>query len=634
MRFGMAPAGGLALLLGERLLPGGVLAPYLTGLGVLLVLGALALELLYLRRDGSWKAFPMGSLGPVIPHVLFALAVGFYFAAAALINRPAGMVDWHSLAGWGWMLCLLGGAVLFCFTGLARVSQSRLPHRDLRRLSHAASAGVSLALLLALLVTLNFIFSKLPWEWNVAYFKTTRPSEATREVVEGLEDPVEVTAFFTGNSSVADLLRGYFRELGGMAGEDGNYGNFQVRFADVDLNPTLAEQYKARGNGWVILRRRETTQTLFVGETIDRARGALRKFDQSFFGKLVEISREKLAAYLTVGHGERNEQAAGGGKQGIGFGKFQALLRARNFQTKTLGLSEGSGEKIPADANLVIIAAPSEPFLPIELEALQRYLDGGGKLLVFLEPREKGREAAASGAAKSGAPPASLNDLLSSYGIRYRPVSQANDRMYGRRTFTKADHSLLVTVGYQRHASVNKLRQAANQYPFFLLGSGALEKGTAKPGLSVSTTIRGMPGTWGDLNRNFRFDGGNEKRGIPGLAMAVEPAKKQKKPVLGKAATGSGPTILAFADADIASDLLIRNRANKVVMENALRWLTHPGKASVVYPASEEDVRIVHAKGDDWLWFYLPVAGVPCLVLGLGFWRVRTRRRSTGKSDE
>lgn len=104
--------------------------------------------------------------------------------------------------------------------------------------------------------------------------------------------------------------------------------------------------------------------------------------------------------------------------------------------------------------------------------------------------------------------------------------------------------------------------------------------------------------------------------------------------MLGKAATGSGPTILAFADADIASDLLIRNRANKVVMENALRWLTHPGKASVVYPASEEDVRIVHAKGDDWLWFYLPVAGVPCLVLGLGFWRVRTRRRSTGKSDE
>ena len=639
MRFGVAPAGGLALLLGERLLPGGALSPYLTGLGVLLVLGALVLELLELHKNKSWQTPSMGALGPLIPHVLFALAVGLYFAAAALKNSPLGMVDWYSLAGWGWMLCLLGGALLFCFTSLARASQNRLPHRDLRRQGYAASAGISLALLLTLLVTLNFIFSKLPWEWNVAYFKTTRASAATREVVEGLQDRVEVTAFFTANSPVADLLRGYFRGLGDLDGKDGNSANsanFHARFADADLNPTLAEQFKARGNGWVILRRGESTQKMFVGETIARARGALRKFDSSFFGKLVEISREKQTAYMTVGHGERNEKTRRGGKQGIGFGKFQTLLRSRNYQTKTLGLSEGSGENIPADAALVIIAAPSEPFLPLELEALQRYLDGGGRLLVFLEPRETEEVPGASGSVKSGASPASLNDLLSSYGIRYRAVSQANDRMYGRRTFTKADHSLLVTVGYQNHASVSRLRQAANQYPIFLLGSGTLEKGTPKPGLSLKMTIRGMPGTWGDLNRNFIFDSKIEKRGIPGLAMAVEPAKKTKKRGAKNDTSppAKGPTILAFADADIASDLLIRNRANQIVMESALSWLINPEQTTAAYPSSEEDVKIVHAKGDDWLWFYLPVAGVPCLVLGLGFWRVRTRRKSTGGSDE
>ena len=34
----------------------------------------------------------------------------------------------------------------------------------------------------------------------------------------------------------------------------------------------------------------------------------------------------------------------------------------------------------------------------------------------------------------------------------------------------------------------------------------------------------------------------------------------------------------------------------------------------------EKDVKIIHAKGDEWVWFYLPVFAVPLLMLGLGFW--------------
>ncbi len=82
-----------------------------------------------------------------------------------------------------------------------------------------------------------------------------------------------------------------------------------------------------------------------------------------------------------------------------------------------------------------------------------------------------------------------------------------------------------------------------------------------------------------------------------------------------------------FADVDLASDLLIRNRANQGALQDALAWLAAEALPAGL-PESEEDVRIRHASADDWLWFYLPVLGVPALVLAIGL--VRTRRGRGG----
>ncbi len=175
-------------------------------------------------------------------------------------------------------------------------------------------------------------------------------------------------------------------------------------------------------------------------------------------------------------------------------------------------------------------------------------------------------------------------------------------------------------------------RRGRNQFALLAMDAGALQKGKAPPGFVVQETLRAMPGTWADANGNFLFDQGRETRGKPTLGLAVErleqsPHRTPKGTPAVKPAPGV--RIMAFSDVDIASDLLLRFRGNSMLMAQSMAWLANRAEKAV-YPNSEKDVRILHAKDDDWLWFYLPVVGVPLLVLGFGLWRTRGLRTGGG----
>lgn len=596
-RLPVLPAGVL-IYAGERALAAHPVGPYLTALGLLL-LAACPAALWWTRRGGERGALALEAL----PLALFLLAALLYLAGLAL---PAGVREGalHWLLTWGWALSLLLGAFPFLFVELSLWSQGHPERPGRARLSRAVEAGLLLGLLLCLIVTLNFAFHRLGWQWDLAYFKTARPSAATLEVAEGLEETVEVALFYPEDHLVLSLLQAYFNDLAAAP------GRLDIRTYDAELHPAQARAFKVRRNGVVLLRKGEVRKSIQVGTLLSQARTRIRNFDGAFFAALLEVARERRTAYITVGHGERNERKPNRDDPRSGISALRSLLAERNFQVKFLGASEGLAADLPRDAALVIVLAPTEAFLPGEVAALRVYLEAGGSLLVLLDP-ESG--AGNVSAARPGA--ASLEGLLAGYGLKFRPVVQANDRFYARRTFTQADRGLLVTIGYQSHPSVAALSRNARQNPLLLLGSGAWEKGKPPPHLRVQETIRAMEGTWGDGNGNFAFDKGRESRAQPIVSLAVSPALPRGKQPGVK--PPRGPHILAFADADFALDFLMRNRANRLVVAEAIRWLA--GGLPPGLTGKEKDVQIVHARGDEWVWFYLPVFGMPLLVLGLGY---------------
>jgi hypothetical protein len=613
LRPALAVSAGILLYLGERVLPATPAHGFVSGAGAAALLAALSWTLALWWRTrrqspgaaGAWRiaSLPLG---------LCTLA-GMAYGATLLPARFSAGQTVSDVLNFGWALALVVGAIWLLFVELSLWSQGPAA-TDSGRVRRAALAGLNLGLLAAVVIVVNFSANRMPWQWDVAYFKTTEPSQATRDAVAALENPIDVALVFPADDEVGRLAGDYFRKLG-----KSGPGKLKVLEFDADLKPLQARDFKARANGTVIFKRDEQIKPLQLGLSIERARGQLRKFDGDVLATLQELARERRMAYFTLGHGERNEHARDEGEPETGVTSLEGLLRAKGYQIKPLGLAQGLGTTVPDDAALMIIAAPVDPFTKAEGQSIRRYLERGGQLLVLLEPQPGQRPS------RLGSNP--LLDVLEAYGIKFENVILANDRIFARRTFTDADHALLVTTAYGPHPAANTVRRAPDQFPLLLLTAGALQKGQDPPNLQIREVVKAMPGTWGDRNGNFRFDPPGETRDTPALALGVgpadkgQPAGKDKEPKRSPA-----PQLLVFADADVASDLLMQNRANSTLLADSLAWLAGD-EAPPGLPTSEEDQRIQHAKGDEWLWFYLPVVGMPALVLLLGMVAISRRRQ-------
>ncbi len=213
----------------------------------------------------------------------------------------------------------------------------------------------------------------------------------------------------------------------------------------------------------------------------------------------------------------------------------------------------------------------------------------------------------------------------------------ANDRIYARRTYTPADHTLLVTNRYRPHPITNTLRGRSHQNPLVVLTSGALVKGRPGKGVSLTDVVGLMPGTWADKNRDYRFNPNTEKRVTPLLGVAVSglAGKPAPKPKASKKSRGQVPsnagTAIVFADADLTSNLVLRNRANYSLLVATINWLAGDETAASA-PETEEDIQILHASSNELAWFYVPVFVVPLLVLLLGGYMAHRRGKPQQES--
>src|SRR5690606_27617818 len=114
------------------------------------------------------------------------------------------------------------------------------------------------------------------------------------------------------------------------------------------------------------------------------ARMRLRNLDRDVQQALNRLAREERTVYLTVGHGELNDRGAQ--RETDSLFALESLLGYYNYDMRQLGLQEGLARGVPEDAAMVVVLGPERPFLDAELQTLDRYLTGGGSVLLALEP--------------------------------------------------------------------------------------------------------------------------------------------------------------------------------------------------------------------------------------------------------
>jgi hypothetical protein len=251
---------------------------------------------------------------------------------------------------------------------------------------------------------------------------------------------------------------------------------------------------------------------------------------------------------------------------------------------------------VPKDITVVAIIGPRSPFQPEELAALNRYIDGGGRVLIALDPENK----------------VDMHEVLGPLNLEFKAETLANEQVYARRMEQKlSDRVNLITATYSSSPSVSTLQRFGQRAPVVLPGAGWIntkrDRGAA---IAVDAPIKAHYATFVDKNGNYTQDPGEDKRQWELAATAV---KKDAR-------------VFVIADSDWCSDETIKVAANGGLAMDVIHWLA--GDESFSGQASTEaDVKIVHSRKQDVAWFYSTIFLAPALVIGAGVAVTRKTRR-------
>ncbi|HEY2409453.1 MAG TPA: Gldg family protein [Polyangiaceae bacterium] len=669
---------GMALVfVGERVLSGlerG--AGAVTAVGILAVLAATALRFSPRYKTSGERRSIEFSLALLSLAGVLGLCV--YFATTDTLSAKLGLAKLTSPGKeevfgvlrtvWCSLVAIALVPMLFAETALLPMRRAERP--ESRRVRAAANAGISLVLAAIYGALFVYAASGVTWKADYSYFKTSRPSEATRKIAASLSEPVRVVAFFPDVNEVRNEVSSYLHDLGS------GIPNLQIEIKDRLLVPKLAKELRASQDGVIILARGSVTNTVTLGVDIEQARPKLKTLDRDFKEQLLKLARARLTAYLSVGHGELNDSSkARNDETGHSAGIARTLLQKQNFLVKDLGLSQGLANDVPDDADVVIVLGPSEAFASEEIASLKRYADRGGHLLLALDPDAnstqnlvapgepqkelgKDKEASKPGAkvaapatstntAEKEAPPAGagatptqpqLAALAGIVGLTLGADILANEKQHVRLAFNDSDHARLISSGFSSHASVSTLSRNSPRAAVVLFGTGTLDR-AAGSNDKVDFAVRAPAGSFQDKNKNYKLDLDSEKTGNFNVAAAVSrpiattapaPPPKDDKKTKEKKPETKEMRAFVTADADAFSDLVMSNViGNQILFVDAVRWLVGEESFSGA-DTSEEDVHIERTKQQDLSWFYATIFGAPCLVLGAGVFVSRRSRRARG----
>ena len=311
----------------------------------------------------------------------------------------------------------------------------------------------------------------------------------------------------------------------------------------------------------------------------------------------VLMEQEERILYALSGHGERPMTHAQGR---MGFSLAKAELKGQNYDIQELKLAEKGG--VPDDASAVLIAGPRRSFAPAEVEALKKYLDGGGGAVVLVD----------STLGVRGMKPCGLADLLEERGIKLRQDVEVKLAVK-----VLMFHALSETIPAAWYSSTHLITKP-------LMDAGGLLTEYYRPcllekadpedsALEVEELVKSSAAAWGETSVSGRdsqrlsVDGGGDIKGPTALVIVSGPKEGEE-----------GGKLVVVADSDFACDVMYRKLANGDLFINSINWMVGV-KENIGIESRTPDVRSANMtdKNRNRV-FWVNIVLVPVLVLACG----------------
>ncbi|MEW6320086.1 MAG: DUF4350 domain-containing protein [Acidobacteriota bacterium] len=519
------------------------------------------------------------------------VGTGLVFAAVAVRFLRPEWLQYAQWAAWAGLAC-----VLVYIAGQWRDIAAFYQGRGAR---YGTLSIVGILTVLGILVAVNYLATRHNKRWDLTANQVFSLSEQTVKVLQSLDAPVKFTVY--DREAEFDRFRDRLDEYVYHS------PNVTAEYVDIDRQPTRARQAQVQSYGTIVV------------EYKDRVERVTTLGEQEITNALIKaVTGAERAVYFTQGHGEKDTAAS----DRDGYSTVAQALGRDNYKVEKLVLAQ-VGE-VPENATVVVVAGPRTDFLQPEIDALSRYVDRGGKVLVLLDPPEP-----------SGARPLpNLEGFLRTWAIDVGGDVVLDASGIGQLLGT--DASVPVAANYPSHP----ISEGFNLMTAFPLARSVRPVEGGVSGRFAQPLVETSPKSWAETDLaslagkgEIRYDEGADRQGPITLGVAVS-ASAANPPAPAGNQTPEAPAdapkpesrVVAIGDSDFAANYGIGIQGNRDFFMNAVNWLAQQENLIAIRPREPQDRRITLTADQSQRIMLLSLLVIPGLVFAAGaytWWRRR-----------
>jgi ABC-type uncharacterized transport system involved in gliding motility auxiliary subunit len=446
-----------------------------------------------------------------------------------------------------------------------------------RQTKYAAYASVYILVVIAAVAVGNVLANRYNKSYDATSNKRYSLSEQTAKIVKGLKQDATITYFAQGTrfQQGKDILDEY-RNLS---------PKLHIEYVDPDKKPEIAREAGIKNYGTAIVQ---------MGAKKEEAKSLT---EEGITGAFIRVLKNNTRTVCFVtGSGEHQIDDS----DRNGYSRFKELVAKDNYEAKSIDLLQKA--EVPSDCTALVVAGPTRDYQQPEVDAIKKYVEGGGRALLMLDPPLKiGRSEIADNDALTG--------LLQSWGVTLNKDLILDLNPIGQ--LAGLGPQVALVTSYDSQPIVSGLKGTATGFP-----------------LSRSLEIKN-----GDKSTVQKlFDSSDSSLATNNLSSpAVDPKDpKNKKGPLTIAAAGtynsgkqdSQGRFVVVGSSSWAANSFIRFNGNSDLALNTIDWLSSDEDLISIRPKEQEDRRITMTRAQlNWVrttsQFLLPLIVV---VAGVSVW--------------
>ncbi|MBS1857140.1 MAG: GldG family protein [Acidobacteria bacterium] len=467
-----------------------------------------------------------------------------------------------------------------------------------RQAKYGAYAGAYIVVILAVLVAVNFLANRYSKAYDSTANKQFSLSDQTDKVVKNLKNDVQITYFDDTSRfpQARDLLDRY----------SALSPKLSVRYVDPVKKP---QQAKADGY------RRDLTILISSNGRQEEAKSLTEEEVTGALIRSQKTGQRNVCFVNAAGEKSIDDEAAGG------FSMMKQLLERDNYKTRTVNLRPGAPEagktvaigqapvegpvQVPSDCLALVVGGPQLDYPQPVVDALQKYVEGGGHAMFMLDtPMKLGRDNAAG-------ENAALLKVLADWGVTANKDLVLD--LSGIGGMFGAGPEIPIILQYESDPITQPLQRVPTAFPLTRsLEVKSPAKGTAEKLIATTEDSVAV-----------------DKIGAGGQ---VDPKTGKKGPLIlaAKGTTGGSPAgrWVVTGTSGWAENRALGSRTlgNRDLFMNMINWLTADEDLISIRPKAAEDRPLTMTAQKLNTVFFLSVIIFPLGIVGLGlatWWKRR-----------